>query len=144
MEYSETINGVEYTAEVTYQNGKIITRRQIGDEPADYANENHDPKYHGSTDDDSLLALAKLEVAQMAKTGFAITAENHGLGNVPCNVAQTLFGEFAAADQFSTTSRTFQTRGQAEAALAALESSGDWPDGAPDYEIVEVKAVANG
>lgn len=74
---------------------------------------------------------------------YAISASNHGLGSVPCDLSATLFGRFSGVDDREL-SREFATRAEAEAALAELEASGDWPDGAPDYEIVETEAVANG
>lgn len=70
---------------------------------------------------------------------YNITASNHGLGSVPCNLNQALFGQFAHNGNMET-SREFATRAEAETALKMLESSGDWPDGRPDYEIVEAIA----
>lgn len=73
-------------------------------------------------------------------TSFVITASNHGLNNIPCNMNAGLFGEFAAKDQpFSESSREFATRVEAEAALQILNTTGEWPDGRPDYEIEEVE-----
>jgi hypothetical protein len=69
---------------------------------------------------------------------YVITATNHGLGQTPCNINQTLFGDLGNGNAFSEVSREFTTREEAESALTTLESSGDWPDGQPDYEIEEV------
>lgn len=69
---------------------------------------------------------------------YVITAANHGLEQIPCNINQTLFGDFGNGNAFSGVSREFATRQEAEAALAKLETSGDWPDGRPDYEIEDV------
>ncbi len=78
---------------------------------------------------------------------YVITASNHGLSNTPCNLAEALFGRYNAIgehDSAHDTSREFATLAEAEAAKAELENSGDWPDGAPDYEITATEAVANG
>jgi len=71
---------------------------------------------------------------------YIITAANHGLNQIPCDVNAGLFGEFAHNDsnRDSEQSREFNTLTEAQSALVQLEASGDWPDGAPDYEIEEV------
>jgi len=70
---------------------------------------------------------------------YVITARSHGFNGTPCNVNATLFGEFARhGDDFSESSHEFETRDEAEAALALLLASGDWPDGRPIYEIEEL------
>jgi hypothetical protein len=71
---------------------------------------------------------------------YVITATNHGLSQTPCNLNQTLFGTFASEDQFSESSCKFATYAEAQAALATLDNSGDWPDGAPVYQIEKAPA----
>ena len=73
-------------------------------------------------------------------TTFIITASNHGLGQVPCDINQTLFGQFAANGEHDDVeaSREFSTRAEAEAALCILNASGDW-EYTPEYEIAEVE-----
>jgi len=73
---------------------------------------------------------------------YVIVATNYHLGQVPCNINQTLFGAFTGYGEHDSedTSREFATREEAEAAKTYLECSGDW-ETVPDYEIAEVEAV---
>lgn len=75
-------------------------------------------------------------------TAFVITASKHNLHGIPCNLNQTLFGDFGRIDDaFSESSRDFATLAEAEAALAQLETSGDWTDERPDYEIQRIDSI---
>ena len=71
---------------------------------------------------------------------YVITATDHGLNQIPCNINATLFGEFWSGDAHSEESRPFDTLGEALEALRILENEGDWPDGRPEYEIKQVTA----
>ena len=66
---------------------------------------------------------------------YFIEASNHGLNQVPCNLSQALFGAYAGVEDQS---RPFATEAEAQAAMSELETSGDWPDGRPVYEVFEV------
>lgn len=70
---------------------------------------------------------------------YQLIATNHGLSNIPCNLSRGCFGEYEGIGEYS---RLFETREEAEAAKSSLETSGDWPDGAPDYDIEEVEIAA--
>ncbi len=68
---------------------------------------------------------------------YVITATEHGLGQVPCNLNATLFGEFWSGDALSEESRPFSTLVEAMEALRILNNEGEWPDGRPVYDIEE-------
>ena len=68
---------------------------------------------------------------------YVITATDHGLNQIPCNINATLFGEFWSGDEFSEESRLFDTLGEALEALRILENEGEWPDGRPQYSLQE-------